>query len=226
MENMEIWDKVKRPPAEALKTIRAGRLKGMSDISPQWRYQIMTEVFGACGTGWWFTVQKLWSEDGADGVKFAFAHVNLFYMLDSKGPDGEYCASEPIPGIGGSTIVAKESAGLHSSDEGYKMAITDALSTTMKMLGVAADIYAGKWDGSKYKDDKPNPQPPPGFVPPTDDQKTQFAEMLADAGLKPAGGKNLTMADAKKYGLADKSSEEFDVIYKELNRKIAAGENL
>ena len=73
---------------------------------------------------------------------------------------------------------------------------------------------------------KPNPQPPPGFVPPTDDQKTQFAEMLADAGLKPAGGKNLTMADARKYGLADKSSEEFDVIYKELNRKIAVGENL
>jgi len=73
---------------------------------------------------------------------------------------------------------------------------------------------------------KPNPQPPPGFVPPTDFQKLQFAEMLADAGLKPAGGKNLTMADAKKYGLADKSSEEFDVIYKELNRKIAAGENL
>lgn len=153
LATMEIWDKVKRPPAEALKTIRAGRLKGMSDISPQWRYQIMTEVFGACGDGWWFTVQKLWSEDGADGVKFAFAHVNLFYMLDSKGPDGEYCASEPIPGIGGSTIVAKESAGLHSSDEGYKMAITDALSTAMKMLGVAADIYAGKWDGSKYKDD-------------------------------------------------------------------------
>ena len=220
MENMEIWNKVKRPPAEALKTIRAGRLKGMSDISPQWRYQIMTEVFGACGVGWWFRINKVWSEDGSDGVKFAFAEVDLFYLHE----DGK--TSNAIPGIGGSTLVAKESAGLHNSDEGYKMAITDALSTAMKMLGVAADIYSGKWDGSKYNDEKPNPQPPPGFVPPTDDQKTQFAEMLADAGLKPKGGKNLTMADAKKYGLADKSSEEFDVIYKELNRKIAAGENL
>ena len=31
------------------------------------------------------------------------------------------------------------------------MAITHALSTAMKMLGMAADIYAGMWDGSKYK---------------------------------------------------------------------------
>ena len=33
------------------------------------------------------------------------------------------------------------------------MAVTDAIGTAMKMIGVAADIYFGKWDGSKYKDD-------------------------------------------------------------------------
>ena len=143
MGNMEIWDKVKQPPKEALKTIKGGRLSGMTDISPQWRYQIMTEVFGSCGAGWWFTIEKLWSEQGADGVMFAFAQVNLFYRLD------DVSFSEPIPGVGGSTLVSKEKSGLYSSDEGYKMAITDALSTATKMLGVAADIYAGKWDGSK-----------------------------------------------------------------------------
>ena len=30
------------------------------------------------------------------------------------------------------------------------MAVTDAFSTSLKMLGVAAAIYEGKWDGSKY----------------------------------------------------------------------------
>ena len=33
------------------------------------------------------------------------------------------------------------------------MAVTDAFSTSLKMIGVAADIYAGRWDGSKYKDE-------------------------------------------------------------------------
>lgn len=31
------------------------------------------------------------------------------------------------------------------------MATTDALSVAMKMLGVAAEIYLGNFDGSKYK---------------------------------------------------------------------------
>jgi len=49
-------------------------------------------------------------------------------------------------------LVTKESKGLHSSDEGFKMAVTDALSTAMKLLGVGADIYSGMWDGTKYKE--------------------------------------------------------------------------
>ncbi|WP_296016668.1 hypothetical protein [uncultured Treponema sp.] len=57
-----------------------------------------------------------------------------------------------LVGIGGSKLVNAFNAGLQSNDEGYKMAVTDAFSTSLKMLGVAADIYAGRWDGSKYKD--------------------------------------------------------------------------
>jgi hypothetical protein len=34
------------------------------------------------------------------------------------------------------------------------MALTDALSVAFKALGVAADIYAGQWDGKTYKEDK------------------------------------------------------------------------
>ena len=152
METMTLWNKVKRPPAEVLKQIRGGRLSGMTDIKPQWRYQILTEIFGACGDGWYYDIVKKWSEDGADGAMFAFADINFFY----KKTDGEW--SKPVPGTGGSMLVAKESAGLHNSDEGYKMAVTDALSTAMKLLGVAADVYAGKWDGTKYRDKAKPPQ--------------------------------------------------------------------
>ena len=50
------------------------------------------------------------------------------------------------------------------------MAVTDAFSTALKMLGVAADIYAGAWDGSKYHEtpSAPAPQKPAAkfdFIP-------------------------------------------------------------
>lgn len=143
MKNLEIWNAVCRPPKEALKTIGAGRLKGKSDINPQWRYKAMTEQFGPCGVGWKFEIIKLWAEQGSQDQVFAFAQVNLFLKHDGGW-------SEPIPGVGGHFMIVKETSGLHANDECYKMAITDAIGTAMKMVGVAADIYAGLWDGSKY----------------------------------------------------------------------------
>lgn len=142
---MELWNKVKRPPESALKTIVGGRLKGMTDIKPQWRYQAMTEIFGPCGTGWSFEIVRLWSETSPDGSIMAFAHIHLFYKLDGQ--------MNCVPGVGGSGLVQKEKDGLRANDEAYKMAVTDAVSTAMKMLGVAADVHFGQWDGSKYKDE-------------------------------------------------------------------------
>ena len=46
MENLEIYNKVKSVPEHAQSKIFGGRLKGMTDIKPQWRIQKMTEIFG------------------------------------------------------------------------------------------------------------------------------------------------------------------------------------
>ena len=61
INNKEIWDRCKRPPKTALKEIGSGSLKGMTDINPQWRYEIMTEIFGVCGSGCGYTIDKLWT---------------------------------------------------------------------------------------------------------------------------------------------------------------------
>lgn len=156
MLNTQIWDALKRPPSSALREIKGGRLNGKTDINPQWRMQVMTERFGPAGVGWKYSVERLWLEPAAEGQVAAFAQINLSY----RNPDtGDW--SDPIPGIGGSMFIEAEKNGLHVSDEAYKMAITDALSVAMKALGVAADIYAGLWDGSKYRDIPGNaPQSP------------------------------------------------------------------
>ena len=144
-ENMKVWDKVSRPPLTALKQIKGGRLSGMSNISPQWRYQIMTQTFGVIGFGWKYSVEKRWTSPGANEEQFAFAEILLYVKM------GEVW-SEPIPGEGGSMLISKESKGLHNNDEAFKMAVTDALGTAMAKLGVGADIYLGTFDGSKYND--------------------------------------------------------------------------
>ena len=150
INNIAIWDKVKKPPPTALKKIEAGRLKGMSDISPQWRYEIMTEVFGPCGIGWRFGIERMWTEQGSEGQVFAFVQASVNYK---QGDDW----SDPVQGVGGSMLVAKERAGLHCSDEAFKMATTDAIGTALKMIGVAADVYAGKCE-TKYPTDAPSGQ--------------------------------------------------------------------
>lgn len=166
------WDKFSRPPKSALKTIGGGRLKGMTDVNPQWRYKAMTDIFGPCGVGWRYEIVRVWTEEAAS-ERLAFAEIMMYIRHDGEWSSG-------VPGIGGSKMAAAEKSGLVASDECYKMAITDALSVTMKMLGVAADIYAGLWDGSKYID---------GNNPPDDStitaaQLKTLEDALRDVGIE------------------------------------------
>ena len=155
MDAKEIYQSLSQPPASALRQITAGDLKGKTDINPQWRYEAMTQTFGLVGLGWKYEIQKLWTEPGANGETLAFAQVAVFV----RDPDTKEW-SDAIVGIGGSKLVNKFSAGPKSNDEGYKMAVTDAFSTSLKMLGVAADIYAGRWDGSKYNNNPESQKAP------------------------------------------------------------------
>ena len=43
MENMKIYEAVRKVPDSAKKNISAGRLKGMTDINPMWRIKALTE---------------------------------------------------------------------------------------------------------------------------------------------------------------------------------------
>lgn len=149
MENMEIYEKVRNVPLEAQKPIKGGRLSGMTDINPMWRIKTLTEQFGVCGVGWKYEITEKRLEQGGNNEIAAFVDINLYIK------NGDTW-SEPIPGTGGSGFVTKEKGGLYTSDECFKMALTDAISVSCKMLGFGADIYWQK-DRTKYSDaDKKN----------------------------------------------------------------------
>lgn len=146
MENMYIYDQTRVVPSEALKAIQGGRLKGMSDINPMWRIKKLTEMFGPCGIGWRIETVDSRIVDGHEEERVCFVDINLFIKVD-----GEW--SYPIPGTGGSAFTTKERNGVHTSDECFKMAYTDAISVACKMLGIAADVYFEK-DRTKYNQDE------------------------------------------------------------------------
>lgn len=139
---MELYEKFRAVPDTAKREIGAGRLKGKTDINPMWRIKVLTETFGPCGIGWKYKIIREWLENGANGEISAFMDIELYYKLD-----GEW--SEAVPGTGGSAFVAKEKNGLYTSDECYKMALTDAISVACKALGIGADVYWGA-DKTKY----------------------------------------------------------------------------
>lgn len=150
-ENLSIWKHAAKPPKHALSRINGGRLGGKTSINPQWRLGVLTELFGPVGFGWRYTIDRLWTEPGSDGQVAAFAQIGLHVKQDQEWSDA-------IIGVGGSMLVVNEKSGPHTSDECYKMAITDAISVACKQLGIAADIYFDRWDGDKYKTEATNPR--------------------------------------------------------------------
>lgn len=151
MDNMTIWQALEKTPKEAQKEINAGRLKGFTDINPMWRFKKLTEALGPCGVGWRFDIRNTYTLPGADGEAAAFVEILLYYKQDGKWSEG-------VPGLGGSMFIAKERNGMHTSDECFKMALSDAIGTACKALGMSADIYFSK-DRSKYTEAQDAPQP-------------------------------------------------------------------
>lgn len=156
MSNLDLYNKIKEVPAEAQKKITGGRLNGMTDIKPMWRIEKLTEMFGAAGFGWKTITKNKEIIEGANGEKIAVVDIELYVKID-----GEW--SEAIEGTGGSSFVAKETKGLYTSDECYKMAYTDALSVACKALGMGANVY---WGDSKYsqKSNEPTKEEAENYV--------------------------------------------------------------
>lgn len=150
--NLELYNKMREVPEEAKKTIRGGRLKGMTDINPMWRIKKLTEEFGPCGIGWYYTIDDRWVETSmAKDEITANVIISLYYKTDEGW-------SMPVQGVGGSMLLAQEKNGLYTNDECFKMATTDAISVACKAIGMGADVYWGN-DNTKYNDTKRENQP-------------------------------------------------------------------
>lgn len=151
-DNLQIYEASRAVPKNAKKPILGGRLTGKTDINPMFRIKKLTELFGPCGIGWKTEIVKKELVIGANNEMVAFVDINLYIKVGDSWSDA-------IPGTGGSSFIAIEKGKLYTSDECYKMAYTDALSVSCKLLGIGADVYWEE-DRTKYtKDPETTPEP-------------------------------------------------------------------
>ena len=175
MDNLKFYEASRAVPAEAQKQFNNGSFSG-TDINPMWRIKKLTELFGPCGIGWYYDIVSERPETYGETV-MAIVDINLYIKVD-----GEW--SKPIYGTGGNTLVKQTKSGLKPSDEGYKMALTDALSVACKALGIGADIYFAK-DRTKYSGPTNAIEEPEVKVPAQNSKAPENAENRPQTADKP-----------------------------------------
>lgn len=124
--------------------------------------------------------------------------------------NGEW--SEAIQGIGGSSFVTNEKNGLYTSDECFKMALTDAISVACKALGMGADVY---WDKDSTKYDQTSMQ----ASPVTDNRKLLNKEQFNNEKLMEWIYKYLTKAknEGKRLSLVNLVNESYKVAQEDIS---------
>lgn len=171
METMKIYEALRNVPKEAQKSFNNGRFSG-TDINPMWRIKKLTEVFGACGFGWYYDIASREIITSPDGTMCAFVAVKLYVKQGDEW-------SKPIYGEGGNTFATKTKTGyVQTSDEAYKMALTDAVSNAAKQLGLGADIWFAN-DVAKYTKPQPQATAPAAKIKPNNEQFKEIKAKVA-----------------------------------------------
>ena len=139
--NRALWDRVCMTDPKAVKEITGKQYKGNSP-KPYWIVERLTEEFGPCGIGWGFTIANERMERLTPDDVLHVAVVDFWYMLNEK--------KGHVQQIGQTKAVYKTKNGILVDEDAPKKSVTDALVKCASYIGFAGDIFAGRWDDSKY----------------------------------------------------------------------------
>lgn len=158
-EKNGLWRELCRVNPAATKPFqKAGGFRG-SQIDPTYRLQQMTEVFGPVGHGWGYTVTNRRQETWGNST-VAFATIRAWYIPPDQEPvwrkdaNGNEDRSSPPSNAYWTGEQDGGTVGDRAPDEVWKMTITDGFGKCVLQIGLAADVYLGKMDDSKYKEDE------------------------------------------------------------------------
>ncbi|MBM1817188.1 hypothetical protein JQW92_18240 [Sulfitobacter pseudonitzschiae] len=136
--NLRYWDRFDDIDPKFTKPITGKAYKGTSP-NPQYVIKCLTEIFGPVGEGFgWDVVAEDFTPMGDELLhwcRIKFWHTDRANTFDSYGQ---------------TKAIMKTKNGFMSDEDAPKKSLTDAVIKAASHVGIAANIFLGRWDDQKY----------------------------------------------------------------------------
>ena len=138
MSNLEIWNRFADIDPAYTKPITGKPYKGTSP-NPQYVIRCLTDIFGPVGQGFgWEVVREEFTPLGDEVLhwcRIRFWHGKRENCFEIYGQ---------------TKALMKTRNGMMSDEDAPKKSLTDAIIKASSHLGIAANIFLGRWDDQKY----------------------------------------------------------------------------
>jgi len=137
-DNLAIWDRFADIDPAYTKPITGKSYKGTSP-NPQYVIRCLTELFGPVGKGFgWEVLQEGFEPLGEEILHWCRIR---FWTEDRANCFESY---------GQTKAYMKTKNGLMADEDAPKKSLTDAIVKAASHIGIAANIFLGRWDDQKY----------------------------------------------------------------------------
>lgn len=136
-DKMAIWERFADIDPQFTKQITGKPYKGTSP-NPHYVIRCLTEMFGPVGDGFGWTVTAEGFQPLGDEV-LHWCRIH-FWHGDGKG----------FEAYGQTKALMKTKNGMMSDEDAPKKSLTDAITKAAAQIGVASNIFLGRWDDSRY----------------------------------------------------------------------------
>jgi hypothetical protein len=140
-DNLSIWNRFADIDPKHTKPITGKSYKGTSP-NPQYIIQCLTEMFGPVGKGFgWEVLHEGFTPLGEEILhwcRIRFWHGARDNWFESYGQ---------------TKALMKTRNGMMSDEDAPKKSLTDAIVKAASHIGIAANIFLGRWDDQKYVSD-------------------------------------------------------------------------
>lgn len=137
-DNLKIWQAFADIDPQFTKPITGKAYKGTSP-NPQYVIMCLTNLFGPVGQGFgWEVLKEEFTPLGEEVLhwcRIRFWHTTRDNYFDAYGQ---------------TKALLKTRNGLMADEDAPKKSLTDAIIKAASQLGIAANIFLGRWDDAKY----------------------------------------------------------------------------
>jgi hypothetical protein len=136
--HLDLWNRFADIDPAFTKPITGKDYRGTSP-NPHYVIQCLTEMFGRLGVGFGWEVEQdeftLIGEEVLHWCRIRFWHTDR---------------SNGFSAYGQTKALMKTKNGLRLDEDAPKKSLTDAITKAASQIGIAANIFLGRWDDSKY----------------------------------------------------------------------------